>query len=192
MNSKQQTAHTICIPEEELPVRANMRVIRRNHPNYGMSDDDVADRNEFIRCYLMREFELLMMIDADEQNDSFYVPDYTVADDGYSAFNTVDFQQTMEPFDAYGYAMGKIMDRVRNLAILYSALTGTEGKQNTLRRFNSLVEYEFRERLLTCVDRFHAARNDEQKQNLKTKIAELNRRIIECKRVWEQHTPREA
>ena len=192
MNNIQQTAHTICVPEEEVPVRVNMRVISRNHPNYGMSDDDVADRNEFIRCYLMREFELLMMIDADEQNDSFYVPDYTVADDGYSAFNTVDFQRTMEPFDAYGYAMGKIMDRVRNLAILYSALTGTEGKQNTLRRFNSLVEYEFRERLLTCVDRFHAARNDEQKQNLKTKIAELNRRIIECRNIWERYAPRDV
>jgi len=192
MNNKQQTAHTICIPEEELPVRANMRVIRRNDPNYGMSDDDVADRNEFIRCYLMREFESLMMIDSDEHDDSFYVPDYTVSDDGYSAFNTVDFQRTLEPFDAYGYAMGKIMDRVKNLAILYSALTGDEGKQNTLRRFNSLVEYEFRERLLSSVDRFHAARTDEQRERLKKKIGELNRRIIECRKIWERFAPRDV
>ena len=189
MNNKRQTAHAFCIPEEELPVRANMRVISSNHPNYGMSTDEVADRNEFIRCYLMREFEALMMIASDEHDDSFYVPDYTVSDDGYSAFNTIDFQRTLEPFDAYGYAMGKIMERVKNLAILYSAITRAEGKQNTLRRFNSLVEYEFRERLLTCVDRFHAARTDEQRQNLKTKIAELNRRIIECRKVWEQFAP---
>ena len=192
MNNKQQTAHTICIPEEELPVRANMRVIRRNNPNYGMSTDEVADRNEFIRCYLMREFEVLMMIDADEHDDSFYVPDYTVSDDGYSAFNTVDFQRTMEPFDAYGYAMGKIMERVKNLAILYSALTRNEGKQNILRRFNSLVEYEFRERLLTCVDRFHSARTDEQREKLRKKIAELNRRIIECRNIWERYAPRDV
>ena len=71
MNNKQQTAHTICIPEEELPVRANLRVIRRTDPNYGMSTDEVADRNEFIRCYLMREFEALMMIGADEHDDSW-------------------------------------------------------------------------------------------------------------------------
>jgi hypothetical protein len=192
MNNIKQTAHTICVPEEELPVRANMRVISRNHPNYGMSTDEVADRNEFIRCYLMREFEALMMIDADEQDDSFYVPDYTVADDGYSAFNTVDFQRTMEPFDAYGYAMGKIMERVKNLAILHSALTGDEGRQNTLRRFNSLIEYEFRERLLGCVDRFQTARTDEQKESLKKKIGELNRRIIECRKIWERHAPRDV
>ena len=192
MNNKQQTAHTICIPEEELPVRPNMRVIRRNDPNYGMSDDDVADRNEFIRCYLMREFELLMMIDSDVHNDSFFVPDCHVSDDGYSAFNTVDFQRTMEPFDAYGYAMGKIMERVKNLAILYSAITRDEGKQNTLRRFNSLVEYEFRERLLTCVDRFHSARTDEQRERLKKKIGELNRRIIECRKIWERFAPRDV
>jgi len=192
MNNIQQTAHTIRVPEEELPVRANLRVIRRNNPNYGLSTDEVADRNEFIRCYLIREFEALMMIDANEHDDSFYVPDYTVSDDGYSAFNTVDFQQTMEPFDAYGYAMGKIMERVKNLAILYSALTRDEGKQNTLRRFNSLVEYEFRERLLTFVDRFHAARTEEQRQNLRKKIAELNRRIIECRNIWERFAPRDV
>jgi hypothetical protein len=189
MNNKQQTAHAFCIPEEELPVRPNLRVIRRNNPNYDMSDDDVADRNEFIRCYLMREFEVLLMIDVDEHDDSFYVLDYTVSDDGYSAFNTVDFQRTMEPFDAYGYAMGKIMERVKNLAILYSALTGDEGKQNTLSRFNSLVEFEFRERLLGCVDQFHAARTEEQRERLRKKIGELNRRIIECKKIWEQYAP---
>lgn len=192
MNNKQQTAHAFCIPEEELPVRANMRVIRRTDPNYGMSDDDVADRNEFIRCYLMREFESLLMIESAEHDDSFFIPDYNVSDDGYSAFNTIDFQKTMKPFDAYGYAMGKIMERVKNLAILYSALTKDEGKQNTLRRFNSLIEYEFRERLLTCVDRFHAARTDEQRQNLKKKIAELNRRIIECRNIWERYAPRDV
>lgn len=192
MNKIQQTAHTIYIPEEELPVRANMRVLRRTDPNYGMSTDEVADRNEFIRCYLMREFEALMMIDADEHDDSFFIPDYTVADDGYSAFNTVDFQRTMEPFDAYGYAMRKIMERVKNLAILYSSITRDEGRQNTLRRFNSLVEYEFRERLLGCVDRFQIARTDEQKENMKKKIGELNRRIIECRKIWEHYAPRDA
>ena len=192
MNNVYKTAHTICIPEEELPVRANMRVIHRTDPNYGMSTDEVADRNEFIRCYLMREFEALMMIDADEHDDSFFIPDYTVADDGYSAFNTVDFQQTMEPFDAYGYAMGKIMDRVKNLAILYSSITRDEGKQNTLRRFNSLVEYEFRERLLGCVDRFHAAQTDEQRETLRKKIGELNRRIMECRKIWERYAPRDV
>jgi hypothetical protein len=85
--------------------------------------------------------------------------------------------------------MGKIMERVKNLAILYSSITRDEGRQNTLRRFNSLVEYEFRERLLSSVDRFQIARTDEQRERSKKKIGELNRRIIECKKIWERYAP---
>ena len=64
MKSTEQISHTVdgWIAEEELPVRANLTVIRTNDPNYGFTEDEVQDRNEFIRCYLLRDFELLNMI----------------------------------------------------------------------------------------------------------------------------------
>lgn len=192
MNHRQTAVYGNSIPEEELPVRAGIKVIRRSDPDFGLSDDEITDRSEFVRCYLMREFELLMMLPGKEEDSDFFIPDCHVTDEAYSAFNTVDFQRTMRSFDRYGYAMKKILDRVQDLAILHSAISYEEGRQNIQRRFHSLVEYEFRERLLSCIDRFYAARTDEQKESLKKKIGELNRRIIECKRIWERYAPRDV
>ena len=59
------------IAEEELPVRASIKVIRINDPNYGLTEDEIEDRNEFIRCHLLGEFELLTMIPKqDNENGS--------------------------------------------------------------------------------------------------------------------------
>jgi hypothetical protein len=140
----------------------------------------------------MRDFELLMMLPGNEEDNGFFIPDCHVTDEAYSAFNTVDFQKTLRPFDKYGYAMKKILDRVWDLAILHSAISHEEGRQNIQRRFNSLVENEFRGRLLRCVDWYNVARSDDRKAYLKKKIGELNRRIIECKKIWEQYAPWDA
>jgi len=186
MNYKQKAVYENYIPEEELPVRAGIQVFSKSHPDYGLSDDEIADRNEFVRCHLAREFELLMMIPSPAQEENFFIPDFHVADDGYSAFNTHDFQRTLKPFDKFGYAMKKIMERVEEIAILYSVMSREEGRGNTARRFNALVEYEFREPLFSYVDRYKAAKTDEQRQRLKQKIGELNRRIFEAKKAWER------
>lgn len=182
--NKQKELYENFIPEEELPVRAAIRVIRQSDPDCGLSDDEIADRNEFIRCHLAREFELLMMFPAETAEYDFF--DFQASD---SAFNTVDFQRTLKLFDKYGYAMKKIMDRVKALAILHSSISREEGRQNTIRRFNSLIEFEFREPLFSHVDRFKAAKTEEQKERLKRKIGDLNRRIIEARTTWEQYAP---
>jgi len=187
MNKSQKAVYGSYIPEEELPVKAGIRVERQNDPDYGMSEDDVADRNEFIRCHLAKELELLMMIPSPvQEEESFFIPDFHASDDAYSAFNTHDFQRTLKPFDKYGYAIKKIMERVADIAILHSSISHEEGRENTLRRFNSLVEYEFREALFRYVDRYKAAKTEEQRQKLKQKIGEFNRRILEAKKVWER------
>ena len=126
--------------------------------------------------------ELLMMLPVNEEESDFFIPDCHVADDAYSAFNTVDFQQTMKPFDKYGYAMKKIMERAKALAILHSSISREEGRQNIVRRFDSMVEFEFREPLFSYVDRFKAAKTEEQKERLKRKIGDFNRRILEARR----------
>ena len=189
MNHRQKAIYENSIPEEELPVRAGIKVIRQNSSDYGLSDDEIADRNEFIRCHLAREFELLMMIPFPAQEKDFFISDYHASDDGYSAFNTVDFQRTQKPFDKYGYAMKKVMERLQDIAILHSSISHEEGRRHTSRRFQSMVEYEFREPLFSYVDRYKATKADEQKQRLKQKIGELNRRILECKKVWALRAP---
>jgi len=187
--NKQKAVYENFIPEEELPVRAGIKVIRRNGPDYGLSEDEIADRHEFIRCHLAREYELLMMLPVETEGNDFFVSDFHVTDEAYSAFNTVDFQRTQKPFDKYGYAMKKIMGRVQDLAILHSVISHEKGRENTLERFKSLVELEFRERLFRYIDRYKAAKTDDQKVSLKQKIGEMNRRMIECKKIWEQFAP---
>ena len=189
MNQRRKAICEDRIPEEELPVRAGIKVIRRNNSDYGLSEDEIVDRNEFIRCHLAREYELLMMLPAEtEENDPFF-SDFHVTNEAYSAFNTVDFQRTLKPFDKYGYAMRKIMGRVKDFAILHSAISHEEGRENTIGRFNALVELEFRERLFRYVEQYKASKSDEQKSSLKKKISEMNRRIIECKRIWGRYAP---
>lgn len=192
MNQRLKTAYEERIPDEELPVRAGIRVIRRSDPDYGLSEDEIADRYEFIRCYLAREYEVLMMLPADTGGNDFFLADFYVTDAAYSAFNTIDFQRNMKTFDKYGYSMKKIMGRVNDLAILHSAISHDEGRENTRRRFKALVELEFRERLFRYIDQFKAARTDDRKASLKQKIGEMNRRIFECKRIWEQCAPWDA
>ena len=189
MNYTQKAVYGTCIPAEELPARAGIRVERLSDPDYGLSEDEIADRNEFIRCYLVREFELLMMLPGNEEGTDFFIPDCHVTDEAYSAFNTVDFQNTIKPFDKYGYAMKKIMDRVKALAILHSSISREEGRQNIGRRFDSLIEFEFREPLFSHVDRFKAAKTEEQKERLKRKIGDSNRRILEARKTWERYAP---
>ena len=50
------------IVKDDLPVMANLKVIRANDHDYGLTEDEIQDRNEFIRCHLLSEFVLLTMI----------------------------------------------------------------------------------------------------------------------------------
>lgn len=189
MYGRQKAAYENSIPVEELPVRAGLTVIRTCDPNFGLSEDEIADRNEFIHCYLMREFELLVVIPATKPDSDFFIPDCYVTDDAYSAFNTVDFELTVRPFDRYGYAIKKMMERVKDLAILHSAVSHEAGRRNLARRFESFVDYEFRDPLLHYVDRFKSAVTEAQKEHFKKKIGEMNHRILEAKRIWERYAP---
>ena len=74
------------IPQEQVPTRAGLKVIRTNHPNYGLSQDEIQDRNEFIRCHLLKEFEVLLMIPQQETENDFFISDYST-ENSDSAFN---------------------------------------------------------------------------------------------------------
>lgn len=177
--------------EEELPVAANIKVIRRSDPNYGLSEDDIQDRLEFIRCYMLQDFELLMMISKQTTEVDFFIVDCTADDVEYSAFNTHDFQRQQRPFNKYHYAMKKIMERVKDLAIMHSCISSPEDRQDTYRRYEALVDREFREQLLTLASQYRWWQDEKRKQWLKQKIATLNRRILECKIIWERYAPPE-
>lgn len=177
------------ITEEDLPASASLKVVRINSPSYGLTEDEITDRNEFIRCYLFSDFELLMMIPNQTPTTDFFFSDVDVSHAEYSAFNTVDFQRTRRPFDRYAYAMKKIMARIQDLAIIHSSTSSEDGRKHTYQRYKRLVEVEFRERLFELVAQYRNTWSLERRSAIKQKIGEINRRIMECRRVWERHAP---
>jgi hypothetical protein len=176
------------IDEEELPVSPTLKVIREMDPNYGLSEDEVADRNEFIRLYLWKDFKSLLLIPVKAPENDFFIEDFEE-----SAFNTVDFYRLHPPrsFDRYAYRIKKLMEKVMDLAIMHSCISSHEGRLNTLRRYESLVESEFRGQLLALTWRYKREMDEGRRLELKRKIGQLNRRILECKMIWERYAPTE-
>ena len=193
MNFKKQIQHKDdgWIVEEELPARANLTVIRTDDPNFGLTEDAIQERNEYIHWYMIQDFVTLMTIPKQEPDTDFFIGDYDVEDSEYSAFNTVDFQRQMQPFNKYAYAIKMKMEYVKDLAMMHSSISHEQGRENVYHKYLAFVEREFRERLHQLVDYYRQARYEERRHNLKQQIAETSRRIMECKRIWERYSPPE-
>ena len=180
-----------CIPEESLPPRAGLKVIRSTDPYYGLDAEEIQDRIEFIRCYLLKDFEVLLLIPKQEYNEEFFVTDITTVDPQYSAFNTVDFQNRRKPFDKYGYAMKKIMERVRDQAIMHSSISNPVDRAMVAQRFENFLDINFRDRLAELIVQYKNSWSIEKRSTLKRKIADLNRRILEARKIWARYAPPE-
>ena len=173
------------IDEESLPVTPTLKVIRGNDPWYGMSEEEVEDRKEFIRCYINKDFELLLLIPTEPTESNFWFSSHQEFME--SPFNTWNFQRGKKPFDKYGYRIKKILEQVKDMAILHSSISRPECRANTQRRYENLVENEFRDRLISLAERYQRAVGEESRYLVKKKIAELNRRILQCQKVWERY-----
>ncbi len=66
--------------------RFSFKIIRENDPWYGMSEEEVDDRNEFIRSYINKEFELLLQIPIQPSENDFWFTSHQEFME--SAFNT--------------------------------------------------------------------------------------------------------
>lgn len=186
MNSKY--ACDCQVVQEDVPVHPGLKVVRLNDPDRGLSDDEILERNEFIHWYIQQDFALVMMIPGQAEND-FFIVDCDPTSSDYSAFNTHDYQRMLRPFNKYGYAMKKIMERIKDLAIMHSVVSSPEAREQVHKRYKSLVEIEFRSRLTDLVNRYRNTSSELTRFSLKQRIGEINRRIIECKKIWEQYAP---
>jgi hypothetical protein len=105
-----------------------------------------------------------------------------------SAFNTVDFFRLHHfEFDKYRYFTDKVAERIADLAMTFSCISNQIGKNNTWRRYASLVNSTYRDRALRLAAIFRATQDSEQKYELYCKIQELNRQIRRVKRIWHKY-----
>ena len=170
--------------DEELPVRPGLRVLMGRDSQDDFGDGEVSDREEFIRCYLRSQHWLLDLIPVAEPGWDFFVENFEE-----SAFNTHDFQerQGRRSFDRYHYRVRKVLERVEDLAVLHSCLSWQGGRRNTRRRYEVLVEVEFRDKVLVLAEMYKRAYL-ERRYEIKRRIAQLNKRIIECAVIWQRHS----
>jgi hypothetical protein len=170
---------------EDVRHGPGLAVIRKNSPWYGISDEEIEDRKEFIRCYLNTDFAPLLLIPVEPRENDFWFASHQ--DFMESAFNTWDFQRDRKPFDKYGYRIKKVLEQVKDLAVLHSSISYAEGRANTQRRYESLVDSEFRGRLLGLMRRYQRALGEEEKIFIRKKIEEMNRRIFQCEKIWQEY-----
>ena len=180
------------IAAEELPKSAALKIVKVKDPDYGYSEDEIQDRYEFIRCYLLKDYELLLTIPKQYPGTDFFIHDCDVFEHQYSSFNTYDFQSRMRPFNKYAYAMKMILERVKDLAILHSCCSCSEDRASVQCRFEAYLDYHFRGKLICLIEQYKRTMQSDRRQWIKQKIGELNRRILDCKRIWERYAPPES
>jgi hypothetical protein len=174
------------IDSEELPVRADLKVVRINDPDFGLTQDEIDDRDEFIRCYILQDFEAILRLPVQRLESDFFIENWRE-----SAFNTIDYYRDypQNRFYRYAYKIRKIMEEVKHLAILYSCISDPEGRIRIQSRYKNLVEDEFRNKAVALISRYKMVSDEQIRNRIRSKVAELNERIMQCKRVWEQYAP---
>ena len=160
-----------------------LRVGRQSDP--WANEEEIEDIKEFIRWYLNKNFVALLQIPLPPREGDFWFSSYEEFLE--SAFNTHDFHKDRKPFDKYGYRVKKVLEKVKDLAILYSCISSGEDRKDTQSRYENLVNREFRNRILYIAEKYRRESDEDERVVLRGKIAKLNRKILECKIIWEKY-----
>ena len=175
------------IVESELPNNRAIKALRPNHPNHGLTEDEIEERSEFIAWRLRQETALLDIIPTPESDHGFFIADLEVTDTEYSAFNTHDYQRMKSRPNWAVIAKQKLIDRVQELALLHSCLSTEAGRTNTKERFKKFLEDEFQDKLEKLAQRLHRTKGSEGQSEIKCKIGQIQRQILELYQVWAKH-----
>ena len=119
------------------------------------------------------------------QENDFWAPNHP--DYQESTFNTYDFQITQAPFNKYAWRIKKVVEKIRDLAIYHSSTSQPEGKERIQKKYEIVVDNEYRNLLRYWVEQYKRAADEERIYQAKRRIAELNRRILLCQKVWEEY-----
>jgi hypothetical protein len=175
------------VEEESHQKTLALKVTRKNDPWQNMSEEEIEDRREFIKCYMQKDFELLLLIPIQPRENDFWFSSHEEFLE--SPFNTHDFQKDRKPFDKYGYRIKKVIEHMKDLAILHSCISQPEGRENIQKRYKLIIENEFRSQILELVEKVNNTEDKEKKAEIIKKIVELICRIYQCKTFWERYSP---
>jgi len=133
-----------------------------------------------------------MMIPQPNYQEDFFIPDVDVTREAYSAFNSHDFQPQRRRFNKYRYAIRKIMERVQDLAMMHSSISDPVNRAEVKQRYETFLDVQFRDPLAVLIVEYQNEQSSIQRYRLKRKMIELNRRILEARKIWTRFAPPEA
>jgi hypothetical protein len=170
------------IDKQDLPSRPGLKPIRQ----FSCLDFDNEEEQQaywdFVHWFMSQDYALLLSIPKPLKQD-FCTFEH---DDSISfPYSSVDYQRA-HPFDKYAYRLRKIYERVDDLALLHSCICHEEGKTNIAKRFQKLVNDEFRNRARMLLETYSKFPHLINKKKLFARISELNSRILRCKRIWQK------
>ena len=104
-------------------------------------------------------------------------------------FSSMDYQRE-HPFNKYSWKLNKIFEKVKYLGIDYSSVSDEEGKENIHKRYNDLVQDEFREEDEILVESYKKFPElfEKTKKKLFERVANLNSKINKCKQTWDKYS----
>ena len=187
MNKKQIKAQEL-IDVKEVPVHPCLQPIGVFDGLYPEDEEERQAYWDFIKWTITREHAVLFNIPQQKNESEIWRYDLDEFGNDSSAFNTVDYQR-LHPstFNKYHYRLAKIYEKIKDLALLYSCISHPEGRENTLRRYKSLVENEFRDKANLLLETYKKYPHLVNKEKLVERIAELNSRIRKCRHIWQEH-----
>ena len=183
---KQRADECGLIDKDDLPVAPTLHIIGKSRDiTEEMSEEELISWGEVQRQVLMKDIEPLLAI---PQIESSFV-DLRQMEDGIdvSVFNTVDFLREHKlEFDKKRYAMNKIIERAKDLALLHSCVGSEWSKEHVKQRFEALVNTSFRKGALYLATVKFPIATDEERAEIKQKIGECNRNIIKLMMIWKK------
>jgi hypothetical protein len=172
------------IDKEDLPSCAKLKPLRKYHDLYPDDTEEAEAYWDFIGWYLSQDFLLLVSIPKPRNESTFSTFE---ADDSISfPFSSADYQRTYQ-FNRYAYKLKKIYEEVEDLALLHSSISQEAGKEKMQKRFRTLVDEEFRSKVIRCIENSKKYPHLVDKAKLRASVAESNRQILKCQDIWKQY-----
>ena len=180
---KEQTNQQVdsWITEEERP-KGFLKPINKYDDLYPEDPTEADAYFDFRTWYLSQEHAVLLSIPVKYE----YKAHQETIESLSFPFGSMDFER-LHPFNKDQYKIAKIYERIMDLATTFSSINHKEGKENTLKKYQALVNQEFRNKALELVKTYNKYKVWINQERLLEKIEELNKKILACKRIWNKY-----
>ncbi len=173
------------ISEEELPAAAHIKPIKQFDGLYPDDQDEYEAWCEFVFSNINKEHEIIMTLPAKDKND-YWMP-YEPNDNISFPFSSIDFLRKRDSISnkaRTAWQLKRIYERVKDLAQTYASISDDEGKKNTEKKYQDLINTSFRNEQQCIIDHLKQYGHLMNKDKAAEKLQELDKRIKRATFIW--------